>query len=141
MNYYLIYPKFFSSDLREEDPQNLHDLSCSLYDQLYHYLISHDSNSFINALITSLDETYLANILPPIFKRIIYNGNRSNIAAFDKLYSGVNLLEALLYSDKRVVEFFVNSNFHIPTDPKIDGLDFQKSTVFGACLSLTTFVG
>ena len=137
---YLTSPDIFNRIDVKEDYQNINDISCPLYNQLYSHLVCHDSNSFISDLITTLDETNLAIVLSPVFKRIIQNCNRSNVTKFDKLSSGINLLEALLYSDKRVIEFFVNSNFHIPTNPNINGLDLQKSTVFGACLSLTSFV-
>ena len=104
---YLAFPELFGHADAKEDSQNINDVSCPLYNQFYNHLISHDSNLFINDLTTSLDETNLAIVLTPcLLNGLIYNCNRSNVAKFDKLSSGINLLEALLYSDKRIVEFF-----------------------------------
>ena len=136
---YLMSPEIFSADVIPEDAENVVDYSCSLYDVLYEHLASYDRGDFLKDLILNVDESDYSMILAPIFKRIIRDCNDSNIEVSKKLLTGIEVLEALIHSDKRVIDYFVNSNFHVPKGANIHGYAFQKLSVFGACLSITTF--
>ena len=124
---YLMSPEIFSVDVIPEDAQNVVDYSCSLYNVLYDYLASYDRGDFLKDLILNLDEGDYGMILAPIFKRIIRDCNDANIEVSKKLLTGIEVLEALIHSDKKVIEFFVNSDFYIPKRANIHGYAFPKT--------------
>jgi len=54
------------------------------------------------------------------------------------LTSAISLFETLIFTDKRIIEFFVNHPLYsLKGSPTKNGIYFQKLTIFGACLSLT----
>jgi len=136
---YLQAPEVFSPNIVQENPNILLDFSNPLYNAFYAHLIGFDLDGLLRDLFENLEENDFNIILTPLFKRILKDCNDATIDNTKKISSGIGLLEALLYADKRTVEFFVNHSCFIPKGPQINGMYFQKLSIFGACLSLTAF--
>ncbi len=138
---YLMSPEVFSSDITPEDAKNPIDYACLLYDAFYTQLINVKKDNFLKDLVVSLGEEDYEAILGPIFKRIQRDCIDSSLDNSKKTMDALKLLETLLYIDKRVVKFFVNHYTFLPnaSPADINGIQLQKMTVFGACLSMTSF--
>jgi len=138
---YLISPEVFSSDITQEDAKNPIDYACVLYDMFYVQLTNTNKDNFIKDLIKSLNEDDYEAIISPILKRILRDCLESNADQLKKLTKATELLETILYIDKKVVEFFVNHYTYLPKCEvsQLNGVQLQKMTIFGACLTITTF--
>ncbi|RZK07333.1 MAG: hypothetical protein EOO43_21610, partial [Flavobacterium sp.] len=128
-------------NITPEDAKNPIDYACLLYDVFYTQLINVKKDNFLKDLVISLSEEDYESILGPILKRIQRDCIDSSLENSKKTMDALKLLETLLYIDKRVVHFFVNHYTFLPkaSPSDINGIQLQKMTVFGACLSMTSF--
>jgi len=135
---YLTSPEIFSSDIQPENPLNIRDLSCSLYDMFYSQLLQFDQDDFIKEFIVNVGEEDFDPIFTPVLKRVLRDCNECSIETVKKLVKGLELIELLFTVDKRFIDFFFNHYLFIPKS-NLTGLTLQKLTIFGSALSITAF--
>lgn len=138
---YLISPEVFSSDITPENPKNYTDFSCTLYDMFYTQITNTGRDTFIKGLVSNLSEDDYEAVLVPIFKRICRECADTAIENVSKLTKSMELLENILESDKKAVNFFVNHDLFLPkvNTAMLNGAYLQKMTVFGAFLSVSAY--
>ena len=137
---YLQAPQIFSPDITQEDLNNYLDYNCILNDFFYEKLIQLQNDEFFTDFILSLQENEFYTILTPILKRIMKNCLGNPIDDISKATMAISLLETLLSKDERIVQFFVNHDLYLLKDSNLTRLELQNKTIFGACLSFTTFI-
>jgi len=120
-----------------EDPRNIKDCSCSVYDALYTKFTSIDTDEFLHSFMNNLPGKHYDMILTPIFKRMIRDCSDTNISGRYNIQKATVLLQNLLQIAPKIAVFFFNHELFIPKSSNPTGLDYQKNTVFGAFLSFT----
>ena len=137
---YLTAPQIFSPEIIQENLGDPLDCGCILNDIFYKKMIEFQNEEFFNEVLLNLQDYEYETILTPIFKRIKRDCLQVSIDNISKCTMAMSLLGTLLSKDERIVEFFVNHSLFLPKNSNITGLNLQKETIFGACLSLTTLV-
>jgi len=91
---------------------------------------------FLDNVLPHLQEKTLKDIMNPLFENTFTQSSKLDLIKYRDLLEEINLLEALLTKDKRIVQIFVSHPHYMPApkDP-----NFDKKTFFGVFLSLTAF--